>query len=76
MRTSPCKGCLSRTVGCHSCCEKYKTWCADRAKWVEAQRRASEVTSVIIDGRNRMMITSQGGKRRRPSCHLKGESET
>ena len=28
-KVGPCKGCKDREIGCHSGCEKYKTWLDD-----------------------------------------------
>jgi Ni/Co efflux regulator RcnB len=37
---SPCLGCASRVLGCHSSCEKYRSYQKKHSSAVEAYRKA------------------------------------
>lgn len=36
-KSSPCKGCETRSAGCHGSCEKYKNWKSERDQMKAAQ---------------------------------------
>jgi len=38
MKAAPCKNCPNRHVGCHSQCDDYKDWRAERDKVLEIKR--------------------------------------
>lgn len=57
MKKYPCKGCTSRTVGCHATCEAYKaakaSWDAERAVAREEHRKGKEFCEVVAESMKR-----------------------
>lgn len=46
MMTNPCKDCVDRYPGCHSHCEKYKSWKAEWDSFKEKERKRKEQDEV------------------------------
>lgn len=40
-KVSPCKGCETRSAGCHGSCEAYKNWKSERDEIKAAQTKQS-----------------------------------
>lgn len=49
MTKNPCYNCTERTAECHTTCEKYLAWSADRREKIESSwRKRADVTSYTI----------------------------
>lgn len=48
---SPCKGCASREVGCHSACEKYAEFRSGRQEVYKKRTESRKYANAIIDVR-------------------------
>ena len=48
---SVCKGCETRTVGCHAKCESYNAFRKDREKKTEARQKARQIDMYMRDHR-------------------------
>lgn len=49
MTKSPCKGCLDRTITCHTVCRRYQAWKDVHAEEVERARQAKKDNVTIRD---------------------------
>jgi hypothetical protein len=49
MKYVPCRFCKERIVGCHSRCEKYLEYKAEREKILEIKRRENAETTMAIE---------------------------
>ena len=58
--TAPCKDCSDRTLGCHSVCDKYKSW----KDYIENIKKAMNADAEV-DGFLRMQTERRKAKHRR-----------
>lgn len=64
----PCKGCEDRVIGCHSVCERYITWKAER---YEIKKELTKIAmqeqeqNDIEKSRKKRIATGQFSRRRR-----------
>lgn len=49
MTKSPCKGCLDRTITCHTMCRRYQEWKSVHEKEVEQAKQAKKDNMTIRD---------------------------
>ncbi len=64
----PCKGCEDRVIGCHSVCERYITWKAERdeiKKELTKIAMQEQEQNDIEKSRKKRIATGQFSRRRR-----------
>lgn len=64
----PCKGCEDRVIGCHSVCDKYITWKAERDKLKKELTKIAmqeQEQNDIEKSRKKRIATGQFSRRRR-----------
>ena len=64
----PCKGCEDRVVGCHSVCDKYITWKAQRDEIKKEMTKIAmqeQEQNDIEKSRKKRIATGQFSRRRR-----------
>lgn len=50
MKTSPCKDCKNRHIGCHSTCDNYRGWKAEHELSKEKERQEKNGYTVSCGG--------------------------
>lgn len=63
----PCKGCEDRVIGCHSVCEKYITWKAERDELKKELTKIAmqeQEQNDIEKSRKKRIATGQFSRRR------------
>lgn len=64
----PCKGCMDRVIGCHSVCERYITWKAERDELKKELTKIAmqeQEQNDIEKSRKKRIATGQFSRRRR-----------
>lgn len=64
----PCKGCEDRVIGCHSVCERYITWKAERDEIKKELTRIAmqeQEQNDIEKSRKKRIATGQFSRRRK-----------
>ena len=64
----PCKGCEDRVIGCHSVCDKYITWKAEKDKLKKELTKIAmqeQEQNDIEKSRKKRIATGQFSRRRR-----------
>ena len=64
----PCKGCEDRVIGCHSVCERYNTWKAERdeiKKELTKIAMQEQEQNDIEKSRKKRIATGQFSRRRK-----------
>ena len=64
----PCKGCEDRVIGCHSVCERYITWKAERDELKKELTKIAmheQEQNDIEKSRKKRIATGQFSRRRR-----------
>lgn len=67
-KLSPCKGCEDRVVGCHSVCERYITWKAERDELKKELTKIAmqeQEQNDIEKSRKKRIATGQFSRRRK-----------
>lgn len=49
MKSSPCKDCSDRYVGCHSKCDRYKAWSEAHERELEQTKKAKYADAMYME---------------------------
>ena len=63
MKSSPCKDCPDRNIGCHSVCEKYLSWSKKHEEEKEVIRKAKAEELMYLSHVGRMKEALRRKKR-------------